>query len=125
MSGNSSGYDTNSIVTKAKQYIQDNITKDISQEETANHLYICSSYLSRTFKKQTGENFTQYVVRAKINKAIELLRDPKYKTYQVGEYLGYKTPSYFGKVFKAQTGLNPGDYRSRVLNIGGETDEEI
>jgi two-component system, response regulator YesN len=125
LSGKTSGYDTNSIINKAKQYIQENITRDISQEETANHLYICSAYLCRIFKKQTGENFTQYVVREKINKAIELLRDPKNKSYKVGEYLGYKTASYFSKVFKAQTGLNPSEYRSRVLNIGGESDEGV
>ena len=39
-------YDTVSLVSKAQKYIRDNIYKDISQEETANYLYICPSYLS-------------------------------------------------------------------------------
>lgn len=116
-------YDTNSLISKAKSYIMDNIERDISQEETANHLYICSSYLSRLFKKQTGENFTQYVTRMKIEKAIELLRDPQYKTYHVSEALGYKTPRYFSRLFRIQTGMNPSEYRRKVLHIGGECDE--
>ncbi|SHK84670.1 Two-component response regulator, YesN/AraC family, consists of REC and AraC-type DNA-binding domains [Anaerocolumna jejuensis DSM 15929] len=118
-------FDTGSLINKARQYIQDNITQDISQEETANQLYISTAHLSRLFKKQTGENFSQYVTRMKIDKAIELLRDPKYKTYQVSEYLSYKTSRYFSKLFRNQTGMNPSEYRSKVLNIGGEADDEV
>lgn len=116
-------YDTDSLINKAKQYIQDNLYRDISQEETANYLFICPSYLSRLFKKQTGENFTQYVTRMKMNQAIELLKDPKYKTYQVSEALGYKTARYFSRLFRMQTGMNPSEYRGRVLHLGGEFDE--
>lgn len=116
-------YDTNSLINKAKNFIQENLYRDISQEETANHLYICPSYLSRLFKKQTGENFTQYVTRVKMEKAVELLKDPQYKTYQVGEMLGYKTPRYFSRLFRQQTGVNPSEYRGKVLHIGGGADE--
>lgn len=116
-------YDSGSMVAKARNYIKDNIYKDISQEETANYLYICPSYLSRMFKKQTGESFLQYVTRVKMEKAIELLKDPKYKTYQVSEMLGYKTPRYFSRLFRNQTGMNPSEYRGKVLHLGGEYDE--
>lgn len=116
-------YDTNSLITKAKNYIQENLYRDISQEEIANQLFICPSYLSRLFKKETGENFTQYVTGIKIEKAIELLKDPQYKTYQVSEMLGYKTSRYFSRLFRIQTGMNPSEYRGKVLHLGGKPDE--
>lgn len=116
-------YDTVSLVSKAQKYIRDNIYKDISQEETANYLYICPSYLSRMFKKQTGENFLQYVTRVKMEKAVELLRDPQYKAYQVSEMLGYKTPKYFARLFRNHTGMNPSKYRSKTLHLGDDFDE--
>lgn len=117
-------YDTSSLISKAKAYIKENIYKDISQEETANYLYISPSYLSRMFRKQTGENFLQYVTRVKMETAIELLKDPQYKTYQVSEKLGYKTPRYFSRLFRNHTGVNPSEYRGKVLHIGGDFDED-
>ena len=117
-------YDTSTLISKAKAYIKDHIYKDISQEETANYLYISPSYLSRIFRKQTGENFLQYVTRVKMEEAIELLKDPQYKTYQVSEKLGYKTPRYFSRLFRNHTGMNPSEYRGRVLHIGGDFDED-
>lgn len=116
-------YDANSLINKAKTYIQENIYRDISQEETANQLFICSSYLSRLFKKQTGESFIQYVTRVKMERAVELLKDPKYKTYQVSQMLGYKTTRYFSRLFRTQMGMNPSEYRKQILHVGGEFDE--
>ena len=58
-----------------------------------------------------------------MERAIELLKDPRYKTYQVSEALGYKTPRYFSRLFRMQTGMNPSEYRGRVLHLGGEFDE--
>lgn len=119
-----SNEDTDCLISRVQAYIQQHITEEISLETAAGQLYLSSSYLSRLFKKQTGESFVQYVTRKKIEKAIELLHDSQYKTYQVGEYLGYKTPRYFARLFRQQTGMNPSEYRSRVLHIGGSFDQE-
>lgn len=116
--------DMDNLIMKAKSYIQEHICRDISQEEIAGRLFICPTYLSRLFKKETGENFSQYVTRVKMEKAVELLKDPSYKTYQVGEILGYKTPRYFSRLFRMQTGLNPSEYRKRILKAEGSFDGE-
>lgn len=108
------------LVGQAKKYIWDNIYQDVSREEVARKLYICPSYLSKLFLKETGETYLTCVNRMKMDKAIELLKNPENKSYQIGEMLGYATPKYFVRLFKAQTGMTPNEYRRKVLSIGNE-----
>ena len=112
------------LVEQAKKYIRDNIYQDVSREEVARKLYICPSYLSKLFLKETGETYLTCVNRMKIDKAIELLKNPANKSYQIGEMLGYATPKYFVRLFKAQTGMTPNEYRRKVLSIRGNVNEE-
>lgn len=111
------------LVEQAKKYIWDNIYQDVSREEVARKLYICPSYLSKLFLKETGETYLTCVNRMKMDKAIELLKNPGNKSYQIGEMLGYATPKYFVRLFKAQTGMTPNEYRRKVLSIGNGYEE--
>lgn len=112
-----------SFVEQAKKYVKDHISEDISREDVAEALFICTTYLSRLFKQETGETFNQYMIRMKINRAIELLKNPRYKVYEVCSLLGYKTPRYFSNVFRSHTGMNPSEYRRSVLHLEVADDE--
>ncbi len=115
----------NELVMKAKQYIGENICRDVSREEVAAKLFICPSYLSKLFVKETGETYLAFVNTMKIDRAKELLKDPENRSYQIGEMLGYSTPKYFARLFKAQTGMTPSEYRRKVLRTEGDENEEI
>ena len=53
--------------------------------------------------------------RNTIVKAIELLRDPKMKIYEISEEVGYSDVQYFNKVFRDTTGVSPSFYRNHLL----------
>lgn len=103
------------LISKAKEYIKENYGKDISLEDVADHIFLSHAYLSRLFKEQTGENFIDYMVKVRIEKAIELLKDPRYKAYEVSSMVGYKSIRYFTKIFKSYTSYTPSQFRSNVL----------
>ena len=124
MKGQAEEFDQNGLVDRIKKYVSDHIYEDIMQDDVANEVFITSTHIRRIFKKQTGETFLQYITRKKMEKAVELLRDPKYKVYQVGEVLGYKTPRYFSKLFRNFTGYYPNQYRNEVLKLGETADEK-
>ena len=46
-------------------------------------------YLSRLFKKMTEQNFVDYLADTRIRKAIELMRVPTYKNYEIARKVGY------------------------------------
>lgn len=94
-----------------KEYIDKEYAQDVSLEEMAHLVSMNASYLSRFFKLQTGVGFLEYLSSVRINKSIELLMDPTYKVYEVGQMVGYKSIKHFYKVFKNHTGVTPSDYR--------------
>uniref|UniRef100_UPI0040567170 response regulator transcription factor n=1 Tax=Agathobacter sp. TaxID=2021311 RepID=UPI0040567170 len=117
-------FDQGSLVNQIKKYVQEHIYEDVSLESVANEVFLSAPYLSSLFKKQTGENFLQFVTRKKMEKAVELLRESQYKVYQVGEALGYKTTRHFSRLFYSFMGYYPNQYRKEVLGIGESSDEE-
>ncbi|ALS26569.1 two-component system response regulator [Paenibacillus sp. 32O-W] len=99
------------IVQQVMDYVDEHIYENITREDAARHVYINSSYLSRMFKKVTGESFSDFVIRKKMERAIHLLQVERVMVYEVADRLGYKDPSYFARVFKKYTGKSPSDFQ--------------
>ena len=100
----------NALVLNIKRYINQNYSRDISLNEVAQHMVMSESYLSRLFKRETGENFSEYLSKVRINKAIEMMQEGRYKVYEVAENVGYRNVEYFSKQFKKIIGKSPKDY---------------
>jgi two-component system response regulator YesN len=81
-------------------------------------LYMNADYLGKLFKKETGEKFSNYVVKARVKKATELWSDnPEIKIFEMAELLGFgDNPQYFSQVFKKQMGCTPSEYAKQTDN---------
>lgn len=111
------------VVEQAKKYIVEHITEDLSLEELADRFYLSQYYFSRIFKNKTGENLIDYIVRCKMDYAMELLRNKKYKVYEISNMVGYKSNRYFTRIFKNHTGYTPNAYRGLMTNQTAEGGE--
>lgn len=96
-----------------KAYVREHYAQKISLNDLAEELGMNAIYLSQLFKREMGIAFSQYVTRVRIENAMELLKQGKYKVYEVSELVGYQTVQYFSKVFKKETGKNPKDFEKR------------
>jgi len=103
------------IISSAISYINENISDGISLEKVAEKIYVSPEYLSRLFKKEIGMNFKEYLIDCKMTKAMELLKDPRYKVYEISKMIDYKTVGFFSKVFQKYTGYTPTEYRRKHL----------
>lgn len=76
-------------------------------------LYTNVDYLGKLFKKETGKNFSHYVMEKRMEMAKELiLEGKKDRIYEVAEKVGYGSNSqYFSQVFKKYTGVSPLEYK--------------
>ncbi|EKN62499.1 AraC family transcriptional regulator [Neobacillus bataviensis LMG 21833] len=109
---------SNIEIENACKYILDNLHRKITLDEVANYLHLNSSYFSRLFKKEIGENFVKYVVKLKMNRAKDLLDQTNYTILEISEMLGYENQSYFNKTFKSFEGLAPIEYRNGKIEWG-------
>lgn len=101
---------TRTEVIKAQQFVIQHVTEKITLEDMANYLNLNSSYFSRLFKRETNQNFIEYVNRVKLQKAKELLQQSNKPVEEISDYLGYANKSYFIKLFKREMGIKPSEY---------------
>jgi two-component system response regulator YesN len=99
------------IVRRVQFYVDQNLSKAITLTGIASELGITSVYFSRLYKKTTGENFTNYVKRCKINAAKTYLEQKKIKILDVAVMTGFSNPKYFARTFKEIEGMTPNEYR--------------
>lgn len=105
------------VIRTVKEYIEQNYARDISMEDMAERVFFSPVYFSRFFKQHTGENFTDYLIKVRMKYACILLKENKYKVYEISEKVGYKTCRYFIKLFKQYTGYTPKDYQKNILKV--------
>lgn len=100
------------IIDEITDYIRINFSdSNLYLSDIASRFYVNPSYLSRIFKQETGQSFTEYLLRLRMEKAVEFLKETEMKAYQVAEVVGIKDPYYFSNCFKKFTGLSVNDYK--------------
>ena len=98
-------------VLEAIAYMKEHFTEKITLEDVAATIGFNTNYFSELFKKETGENFSNYLLGIRMEKAKQLLRDTKIPVYEIGESVGYKDAKYFSQQFMKVVGVKPAEYR--------------
>jgi len=108
---------TNQLIETVKEWIDQHIDENLSLTEAASLVHLNSTYFSEYFKKYTGETFSQYVIRCKMERAKVLLSDHSLRVYDVAVNVGYSDQRHFSKVFHNKIGMTPSEYRNKLLGI--------
>ena len=105
-------------ISKAAAFMEEHYMDDISLASVADTLHISPEYLSRTFKKQTGTNFNNYLNNIRLQHALELLKDYEMPISEIAMQTGFQSPAYFSKCFKAAFGLSPQQWKASEKHFG-------
>lgn len=79
----------------------------------AEHFFISSTYLCRTFKQTTGFTIIEYLNYVRIRETKGLLTETDWPVTRVAEAAGFDSIAHFGRVFKGITGRSPLQYRKQ------------
>jgi AraC-like DNA-binding protein/ligand-binding sensor protein len=103
------------VITKAKTYIQEHQTEELSLTQVAKAVNMSSYYFCKMFKKIAGINFTDYVSRVRIEKSKNLLLNPNLRVSEIAFEVGFQSLTHFNRVFKKILNESPTDYRAKLL----------
>ena len=104
----------NAIVLQVLNYIDENLSSEISVPEMANSLYVSHIYLSQIFKNIMGVSIISYIVNLRIEKAKRALEDTDELVYDIAEAVGFQDAKHFSKTFKRIVGSSPTEYRKNI-----------
>jgi len=102
------------VITRAKQYIQENQTEDLSLGQVAKAVNMSTFYFCKMFKKVTGINFTDYLSRVRMEKAKNLSLNPNLRISEIAFAVGFQSLTHFNRVFKRILGQSPTEYRTQM-----------
>lgn len=101
---------TSTVVTTAIEFLENNLEKPLSLDMLSEIIHINPSYLSKAFKDETGENFSNYLNRKRLEKACSLIESGDMRIQEISLKVGFNNTNYFIKKFKQMYGTTPGLY---------------
>ncbi|MBO9203905.1 MULTISPECIES: AraC family transcriptional regulator [Niastella] len=110
---------TTNTVVKILNYIQENIYdgEKLKADIIAGQLGIADGYLSRYFKKHTGESVQQYIINYKLKLVETRLQHSDMRINEIVSELGFTDESHLNRLFKKYKGLTPTAYRKQQQSI--------
>jgi AraC-like DNA-binding protein len=97
------------------QYIKDNLTGDLSINSISKKTGLNPNKLQLGFKYIHGSTINEFVTKARLDKALQLLQDPNLNVSDVVHQVGFDSKSYFSKIFKKKFELTPSAYKQICL----------
>lgn len=97
-------------IQKIVSYLKNNYKDStINLASVAQQFGFNACYLSRKFKKEMGVSFLEYLMKCRMEQAIELKKN-NLKMFETANEVGIPDPNYFGRCFKKYTGISYSEY---------------
>ncbi|KPV57547.1 AraC family transcriptional regulator [Paenibacillus sp. A3] len=100
------------LIQEMIDMMRSELERPLTLKEVADQFSFSPNYLGQMFKEATGQTFHEYLVALRMEKAGELLRDPKLRIYEVAYRVGYRYMPYFSKQFKETYRMTPLEFRN-------------
>lgn len=99
------------VIRQVKYYIREHYAEDIKLGKLADMVYMNPYYFSSFFKKETGQNFKNYLIEVRMKAAVKLLMESDVTSYHLANAVGYKDVKTFVEKFREYYGETPTEYK--------------
>jgi AraC-like DNA-binding protein len=117
--------DDETLLQNIMKYLEENLTDtQLSVETLSRHLGMSRSSLYSKLLALTGQTPVEFIRSVKLDKAAVLLDKSNMNVAQIAYSVGFSTPTYFAKSFKAKFNMLPSEYITRMRKGGKNKDPE-
>ena len=102
-----------SSIARIQEFIGGHFKEDLTIDDIAKRGGMSVRNFSRRFKSATGESFSNYIQKLRIETAKRLLESAEFSASEVMYRVGYSDERSFRRLFKRHTGLSPKHYRTK------------
>jgi len=106
--------DSGHIVQKALNYMQANVTRNVSLQEISRVSGISQEHLIRLFKKEQNTTPMKHFAEMRLRKSLDLLLRG-WSIHAIACEMNFYNESYYCKVFKNTFGVSPGTYKKNYI----------
>jgi AraC family transcriptional regulator len=96
---------------RARDFMNANLAGDPSISQVADECGLSSSYFVRAFKQTMGAPPHRWITKQRVERAKELLKDPRCELADIALLCGFVDQSHFTRVFSRSEGHSPGRWR--------------
>ena len=95
--------------------IMERMAEPLSAATMAQDMAMSESQFSRFFRKTTGNTFTDFVNRVRVNRACQLLMESDQKIADICYEVGFNNVANFNRRFLDVKGVTPSEYRRQAM----------
>jgi len=106
-----------SAIDRVLTYLDEHFSEKLYLEDICKISLMSQSSFTHIFKQVTGFTFTEYLMRLRIAKAQEFLKDSALSAQDIAAVCGFSDCTYFSHAFRRITGLSPTQYRKSKKEI--------
>ncbi|WP_175415228.1 helix-turn-helix domain-containing protein [Paenibacillus algicola] len=115
-----------SVIRDVRAYLENHYSDaDMSLIVLSDRFNINAKYLSQLFKEAFGEKFIDVLLKLRMEKAKELLRDTALAIQDIAIQVGYTNAISFSQAFKKLHGISPSYYRKSLTGMESSENNEV
>lgn len=108
-------YVENNYVKKLQEYIQEHYIEGFDAKAVEEICGLSYKYAGTLFKETMGQTIREYQRTLRIRRAKQLLQETDRPVTEIAQTVGFSDVFYFSKVFHAQQGCSPSEYRRTYI----------
>lgn len=106
--------DRSRAILRAIEHLKANLRSPLPLDEVARLAGMSKFHFCRQFREIMGTSFRTFLVKERIARAKELLRDPTQPIGNVASAVGFRDATHFGRAFRKFEHVLPSEYRRQA-----------